>query len=230
MKISDYSTADYIPLVNGDVTVWDEYGYLGHTTNLTMYELYVTETENCVCDIEQEHLKHVMTDDLERIKTLIQTLRVHHRHARSINMLGKALKVIAGNPDFDDWEQIRFKQQELVEAESRQIEINTGFKERMDELVGSINSVYRSNAIDTEHLYEIILTKNRMVAADLQNLIMAVTLAKLNLVASTILNEIDVRKIIGERLTDISVADILRVSNIKVFQDFENLHFMIKFP
>lgn len=64
-------------------------------------------------------------------------------------MLGKALKVIAGNPDFDDWEQVRFKQQELTEAEEK---INSKFKQRMDELINSVNSMYRSNAIDSDHL------------------------------------------------------------------------------
>lgn len=64
-------------------------------------------------------------------------------------MLGKALKVIAGNPDFDDWEQVRFKQQELTEAEKK---INSKFKQRMDELINSVNSMYRSNAIDSDHL------------------------------------------------------------------------------
>lgn len=69
--------------------------YLGHSTNLTTYEVYVTEMENCIDDIEPKHLKDVLTDDLGRIKTLLETLRVHHRQARSINMQGKTLKVIA---------------------------------------------------------------------------------------------------------------------------------------
>lgn len=64
MKLSDYSTADYIPLTDGDITVWDENGYLGHSTNLTTYEVYVTGTATCIDDFEQQHLKDVLTDDL----------------------------------------------------------------------------------------------------------------------------------------------------------------------
>lgn len=51
----------------------------------------------------------------------------------------------------------------------------------------------------------------------------------MNLVAQTILNELGVREIIGERLTDYSIKDLLRVSNIKDFQNIENLHFLIKY-
>lgn len=44
MKLNDYSHADYIPIIDGDLTIWDRYGYLGHTTNIASYETYVEDT------------------------------------------------------------------------------------------------------------------------------------------------------------------------------------------
>jgi len=45
LKINDYSHSDYIPVMDGDVTIWDEFGYLGHSTNITSYEFYALETK-----------------------------------------------------------------------------------------------------------------------------------------------------------------------------------------
>jgi len=44
LRLKDYSHADYIPIVDGDVTIWDSYTYLGHTTNLTSFETYIDKT------------------------------------------------------------------------------------------------------------------------------------------------------------------------------------------
>ncbi|KAH8255065.1 hypothetical protein KR038_003796, partial [Drosophila bunnanda] len=44
-KITDYTTSNYIPIVDGDVTIWKEFQYLKHSTNLTMYSEIVKDTE-----------------------------------------------------------------------------------------------------------------------------------------------------------------------------------------
>jgi len=33
-------------VTDGDVTIWDEYGYLRHTANITFYETYADETSS----------------------------------------------------------------------------------------------------------------------------------------------------------------------------------------
>lgn len=48
MKLTNYTHSDYIPVADGDVTIWDKYGYLRHTTNMTTYETYVEETKNTI--------------------------------------------------------------------------------------------------------------------------------------------------------------------------------------
>jgi len=40
-------------------------------------------------------------------------------------LLGTALKIVAGTPDFDDWEQIKFRQAQLTDSENRHIELKT---------------------------------------------------------------------------------------------------------
>jgi len=74
-----------------------------------------------------DHKAQVKTTDLGHIRILVATLKVHHRDTRSINLIGTALKVIAGTPDFNDWEQIKLNQEQLINAEERQSEFNIKF-------------------------------------------------------------------------------------------------------
>jgi len=58
-------------------------------------------------------------------------------------MIGSALKGIAGTPDFDDWEHIKFKQNQLIESESKQIEINTKFQTRLNDVSRALNKILK---------------------------------------------------------------------------------------
>jgi len=70
-------------------------------------------------------------------------LKIHHRAARSINLIGTALKVIAGTPGFNDWEQIKFNQEQLMRADEGQTELNIKFQKRLNELANAINQVQK---------------------------------------------------------------------------------------
>lgn len=107
--------------MDGDITLWDEYGYMGHTTNVTSYETYADETKLAMDSFVKEHMRRVLETDLERMETLLDTLKVRHRHARSLNFIGTALKAIAGTPDSDDWDQVRFRQGQLTDSVNGQI-------------------------------------------------------------------------------------------------------------
>lgn len=45
IKLTDYSTSNYISVMDGEVTIWDEYKYIGHTTHVTSYQIYAEETK-----------------------------------------------------------------------------------------------------------------------------------------------------------------------------------------
>jgi len=83
--------------------------------------------------------------DLQHIRNLAATLKIHHRGTTSINILGKTLKVIAGTPDFDDWEQIKFKQEQLSRTEESQKELNIKFQDRLNELTNTLNRNQKSD-------------------------------------------------------------------------------------
>jgi len=64
----------------------------------------------------------------------------------------------------------------------------------------------------------------------LKYLITSTTLAKVNLLSPVILENIVVREITNEHITNVSVAHVLAVSNVKIFQNYNLLYFLVKFP
>lgn len=120
---------------------------------------------------------------MQHIRTLIATVDDHHRHVRSINLLGPVLKVVAGTPDFDDFENLKFTQKELIESENKQININTKTQEQINALTNAVNILVKNsktNQMNTEHLYETLLSRNRIIISELEALMLSVTLTKNN--------------------------------------------------
>ena len=70
-----------------------------------------------------------------------------------------------------------------------------------------------------------------MVIIELQNLINSLTLAKLNTVSPTILDNEDINTILNNgNFSQVSVSDILFVSNVKVFQLKNLISFHVRYP
>jgi len=59
---------------------------------------------------------------------------------------------------------------------------------------------------------------------------LAVTLAKLNIVSSNILDHADLKSVWLEEPTNTPIGDLMSVSSIKVLQSTNSLHFIIKCP
>jgi len=119
---------------------------------------------------------------------LVATLKIHHRAARSINLIETALRVILGTPDFNDWEQSKFNYEQLMRTDEGQTELNINFQERLNELANAMNQIQKLYTYKKTHLLEIILAKNSIVITDLENILMGLTLAKLNIVSPALLD------------------------------------------
>ena len=133
--------ADYIPFYDGDIVLWDNYGYVKHIVNLTTFDGMIIETDNLTNIFPSTHMKKILNNDVTQIQTLLATLRTHHRQARSLNFLGTALKVIEGTPTFDDFNEVKFQQENLIESNNRQILINSRFSQQIEKLIIAINSI-----------------------------------------------------------------------------------------
>lgn len=171
-------------------------------------------------------MKKNLIYDTEHIDRLLSAVNIHHRHARRLNFIGTAFKIIAGTPDFDDFEDSRLKLEQLIASNDKQIQINTKIQIQIVKLTEAINGILA----DTKK-HQIDSGRNRMVLFDLQNLMMTITLAKANITNPMILDNDDIKLLVNNlHSTNICVSEILSISSLKILQDLNSLHFIIKYP
>jgi len=118
-------------------------------------------------------------------------------------------------------EKSRALEARLIDANNRQIEINTKFQSQINKLTAAVNLILKTaikSQINTGHLYETLRARNRMVIMELQNLMLAVTLANMNIVSPNNLDHADLRSVWLEELTNIPIGDLRYVSSVKVLQ------------
>jgi len=70
-------------------------------------------------------MRKLLEVDTDHIRSLLSVLKIHHRMARSLDILGTALKVVAGTPDASDLEMLKMSESRLIESINRQVIINT---------------------------------------------------------------------------------------------------------
>lgn len=101
---TNYSRTKCIPIVDGQILVWEKFAYVRHSANLSEYTRVVVETIALMEHFPQSHMKHLLSVDTTHLKDLLDALGLHHRVARSLDFLGSMLKVVAGTPDASDLE------------------------------------------------------------------------------------------------------------------------------
>jgi len=155
-------------------------------------------------------MRKLLDVDTDHIRSLLSVLQIHHRIARSLDFLGTALKVVAGTPDASDFEKIKMSEFQLIESNNRQVVINSEIQRQINQLTDTINQIIKAKKndfVDTPHLYEALLARNRMLIAEIQNLIFTVTLAKSNIINPTIFNHDDLKSLVEQAL-DIPVVSL----------------------
>jgi len=76
-------------------------------------------------------------------------------------------------------------------------------------LTNTLNDINQADEIDTEHVFKTMLAKNIIIITSLENIVTSLTLTKINLINPVILEDINIKEINNEQLTNASVADIL---------------------
>jgi len=104
--ITDYSRAKYIPIVDGQILVWENFAYVRHSANLSEYARVVEETVGLLSHFPQSHMRNLLNVDSAHLRDLLDALGAHHRVARSLDFLGSILKVVAGTPDSSDLQKL----------------------------------------------------------------------------------------------------------------------------
>lgn len=90
--------------------------------------------------------------------------------------------------------------------------------------------IQKPEQINTGYLYETLLARNIIIIAEIETLMLSVTLAKIGIIDPILLDSEDVKEILQISSTNTTVTDLLEVSFIKVLLDNEMLYFIIKYP
>lgn len=232
--ILDYSSSHYIPISDGDAAIFDNYGVLPHVTNLTDFVEIAKETKDLVNLFPQTHMKKLLEADVDQILKIIESLRIHHRNARSINFIGSALKYVAGTPDYDDFAEVRNKQEELITASNAQITINTAMQYQINNLTRTLNILLnktKASDVNTGHLFDLINGRSRAIIRELDTLALSIALGKLQMINPILLDSSEINFILNSEINlNISISEIIVNSKLKILQDENILTFLIKFP
>lgn len=223
----------YIPFQKGNVAIYDDYTYLMHTINLTEFEIIAADINNLEKLFHNQEEKASLEADFNEMNKLLNSLRFH-RIKRSIDFIGSALKFVAGTPDHSDFVLINERQSRLIAAENQQIEINSEFMKKINELTTQINVLRRnyysqSNDSIGPNLFQLISVRNQGAISMLDNVVYSVIFAKLNIVNPTILQNFEIEQLNNE-ISSISINEILLASSVTVYSDHSLLKFLVKIP
>lgn len=81
--------------------------------------------------------------------------------------------------------------------------------------------------VDTPHLYDALLARNRMLFTKIQNLILTITLAKSNIVNPTILDHADLKSLVEQ---DTPIVSLIEAYRIRVLQSANIVQILIAYP
>jgi len=160
----------------------------------------------------QSHMRKLLEVDVNHAQNMLDELTVHHRMAKSLDFLGSALKVVAGTPDVEDLYKIKTNEAALIEANNRQVVINTETQKHINQLTDTLNKILkekRDGLVDSGHLFETLLARNRILISELQNCMLTITLAKKHIINPVIFNHNDLKSIFDEQLTEVPIVSLI---------------------
>ena len=232
-KTIDYTNSHFIAITDNKVATYKNYDYTIHRTNLTEYENIIMENENLSKNLSDPREVSMIPEQTREIERVLETLRRHRRSARSIDILGSALKFVAGTPDHNDLISLETRIDLLVQNNDKQFIINSAIQDRINELTEKINTInnyqnsYNTIKQDDFILFEAVVMRNGEIIF-FNNKALAIVLE--NIVHPAILDNTNFETKFESETAPVSVNDILRVSNVLVLQNNCIIFYIIKFP
>lgn len=178
--------------------------------------------------------QEILRQQHSEISHILTTLQIPSRHARAIDFLGSALKFVAGTPDHDDYKMLLTKQNFLIENNNKQNKINSALQKKINEITNQINQLRHhinvSPVLDKTPIFQFIANRNNLAINYLNNIALSIVLAKNNLINPLILDEIDINELMEHENLQISISNLLLSTKIKVLQNDNIIHYILKIP
>jgi len=130
-------------------------------------------------------LFYQISDDLKIIQILISQI-IPSRSKRGINEIGTIWKWIAGTPDHDDFITVQNKIDDLIQNNNDQFVINSKIFKEIKSLSEEFKTAFKDQEIPLRKY------RLRLLTYDLMNLMDTITLAKIDVFNTKILNNDDI--------------------------------------
>ncbi|KAH8324744.1 hypothetical protein KR074_000732 [Drosophila pseudoananassae] len=75
-RITDFSQAKYIPVLDGNVLVWEQYGLVRHSTNLSEFASIIDSTVRMLELFPHSHMRKLLEVDIEHAQNLLEELKL----------------------------------------------------------------------------------------------------------------------------------------------------------
>lgn len=75
-RITNFSHANYIPVIDGSVLVFEQRDFLKHTSNLSDFKSIIDETEKMSKLFLLSHMRKLLDVDIDHIRSLLSTLTI----------------------------------------------------------------------------------------------------------------------------------------------------------
>lgn len=174
---------------------------LVHVIDLSAYETMVQVIDNNISKINKTSILKVQLEyQLSQVKKSIEHLVARtNKQKRSINWIGSAWKWIAGNPDATDWDTILDKENELISNNNKQFRINTEIMSVTNNIIGKYNSILAElNHKNMDKYEQMMFNKLSILKEALDELVLAVQLAKRGIVNTNLLDRNEIKRIVDE--------------------------------
>lgn len=240
MDITNYTDAHTITIYKGEGKIKISSINLIHIINIQQIENELLKIrEHTVTDLRNSYLYHTLTHEIVQTLSALGTLTLSfkNRQARSINWIGSAWKYIAGNPDHADLVMIENNLNDLISNNNDQIIINNELQNRINNLTKVSNMLANSIKRDDSFNNEIatsLQNQVRLMKEEIVNVKYAIQWAKLNIINTLLLNEIEiaeVRNIFHKgNLTFLSVEEMLEFVDVSVLHNKTSIIYIVKIP
>lgn len=236
--IHDYTSMHLIPIHDGYVKIQEGSLKFVHLIDILQYDQYVIGIEKFIDDKipRQNSLYPMLRQEVARTRDMLDAI-IPIRKRRSIDVIGKAWKYIAGSPDHDDLEMINEALANLISNNNDQVIVNRRFNERLNNLTiladTFTNYIKKDNFLITDIILN-IKTRIQLLRDEIVNIKYALQWAQKNIINTVLLDKKElnmaINKLKVENFPFDTPEEALEFSDVNVLYNSTTIMYVVKMP
>lgn len=235
----DYSNTQLVTIDVGLAQLQTGNFKIIHIMDIKKYEESINNLEEIIKNkiSTNSDLYPFISEEITKIKTLLNRLSINKKSKRSLDFIGSAWKWIAGNPDHYDHIILNEKINNVLENNNKQLIINKMTIDRVNEITNKMNILLKAIKSGNNNEDKVLLQikyKLDLIKEEIINIEYAIHWAKANVINSYILsnNEINIVKEIfnKENIPYMNIDEALEFAEIKIATNEDTIVYIISLP